>query len=178
MNATRDSVGSPGTRSARPDPVTPLRSAPLYRQPGICVTYHWFIVGRRRFPVSELTHLRTARGPRDPLSQRAMVVTGTVLGSVGATLGFTRGMNQVTPAAVLALAAAAFVPLLLAAFGHRMRPRAFELWGEYRGLTMLLFTCDDERQYGQVTRALLRAQEVNRLGGVAEPVSTRTPWIR
>ncbi len=31
-----------------------------------------------------------------------------------------------------------------------MRPRAYELWGDYRGMTVLLFSSDEEREYGQV----------------------------
>ena len=63
------------------------------------------------------------------------------------------------------------MPIALVSFGHRMRPRAYELWGDYRGMTVLLFSSDEEREYGQVTRALLRAQEVDRMGGVGSPVS-------
>lgn len=42
---------------------------------------------------------------------------------------------------------------------------------------ILLFSSDQERQFGQLTRALRRAQEVARFGGVAEPVVTSSqPW--
>ena len=64
----------------------------------------------------------------------------------------------------------------MATIGHRLRPRAFELWGEFRGMTVLLFSSDEERQYGQVTRALLRAQEAYRLGGLAEPLVSMNIW--
>ena len=52
----------------------------------------------------------------------------------------------------------------------------WELWGDFRGMTVLLFSSDEERQYGQVTRAILRAQEAERMGGVEAPVASIIPW--
>lgn len=149
----------------------------LYRQPGLCVTTDRLIVGGKQFPIIELTHLRTARGPHDPLTARAVAVTAAVLAAVGVALGFTRDITQVGVRTFLVLGAAAFVPIVLAAIGQRFRPRSFELWGDYQGMTVLLISSDHERQYGQVTRALIRAQEMSRLGSVAEPVASTIPWL-
>jgi hypothetical protein len=149
----------------------------LYRQPGLCVTTDRFIVGGKQFPITELTRLRTARGPHDPLTARAIAVSGAVLAGVGVALGFTRDINQVGVRTFLVLGAAAFVPIVLAAVVQRLRPRSFELWGDYQGMTVLLFSSDHEWQYGQVTRALIRAQEMSRLGSVAEPVASTIPWL-
>ena len=41
------------------------------------------MVAGRRFPVRDLSNLRTARGPHDRLTMRSVLVTGAVLGSVG-----------------------------------------------------------------------------------------------
>ena len=160
----------------RPQPIASSTAppTPLYRQPGILVTSEAFVVAGRRFPVRDLSNLRTARGPHDRLTMRSVLVTGAVLGSVGVALGFSGAALSATT--VLLLGAAAFVPIALVSFGRRMRPRAYELWGDYRGMTVLLFSSDEEREYGQVTRALLRAQEADRLGGVATPVSSFYPW--
>jgi hypothetical protein len=148
----------------------------LYRQPGILVTPEWFIVAGRRFPIGELRDLRTARGPHDQLTIRSVTVTAVVLAGIGITLGLTTELNHLSAQTYLALTAVAFVPFLVATIGHRMRPRAYELWGEFRGLTILLFSSDEERQYGQVTRALVRAQEAARLGGMTESVASRAMW--
>ncbi|MDG4820376.1 DUF6232 family protein [Asanoa sp. WMMD1127] len=163
--------------ATRPQPVTSASPAPtpLYRQPGILVTSEAFVVAGRRFPVRDLSNLRTARGPHDRLTMRSVLVTGAVLGSVGIALSFSGA--QLSPTAFLLLGAAAFVPITLVSFGQRMRPRAYELWGDYRGMTVLLFSSDEEREYGQVTRALLRAQEVDRMGGfAAPPLVNLYPW--
>ena len=68
------------------------------------------------------------------------------------------------------------MPIALVSARRRLRPRPWELWGDFRGMTMLLFSSDQERQYGQVTRAMLRAQEAERLGGLDAPVASIIPW--
>ncbi|GAB3152188.1 hypothetical protein GCM10027290_42500 [Micromonospora sonneratiae] len=154
-----------------------MNSVALYQRPGISITGSWFVVGARRYSVSELSQLHTARGPHDPLTVRAVAVTGVLLAGIGVALGYTGGLYHLTAAAYLTLGVAALVPVLLAIIGHRWRPPAYELWGNYRGMTMLLFSSDQEREFGQVTRALLRAREVARLGGLGEPlVSTADIW--
>lgn len=175
MHPTRDSARRPsaqsvtGKQSDRPAPVE------FYRKPGVCVTSESFTVAGRRFAVGELTQLKTARGPHDPLTVRAVVVTGGVLVVIGIAFGYTGEFYRLNAATYLALGAAAFLPVLLAFLGHKLRPPTFELWGRYRGEMMLLFSSDQERQFGQLTRALRRAQEVARYGGVAESVATSSP---
>jgi hypothetical protein len=102
---------------------------------------------------------------------RAVTVTAVILAVSGVTLSLVTGLNHLRPQTYLALVVIAFVPFLIAMVGRRLRPRAYELWGDFRGMTILIFSSDEERQYGQVTRALVRAQEAARLGGVAEPPS-------
>jgi len=184
VNATPRQSRPPEEPRPRPQqPPQPAAKAPqrtvqvLYRQPGLCVTTDRLIVAGKQFPVTELSRLRTARGPHDPLTGRAVIVSGVVLAGVGMALGFTRDISHVGAPTFLALGAAAFVPVALAAIGDRLRPRPFELWGEYQGMTVLLFSSDHERQYGQVTRALMRAQEMSRLGAVTEPVASTVPWL-
>lgn len=137
-----------------------IGDTPYYRQPGILITRESFMVAGRRYPVLDLTRLRTVRGFRNQLSIRTVAVSATVLMGIGVTLGMTTELNHLSAQTYLALTALAFVPVLLVAAGRRLRPGSYELWGEFRGLTVLLFSTDDERQYGEVTRALLRAREV------------------
>lgn len=177
MQATRNIPLLPDVQPVRITGVRGRAERTLYRQPGICVTPEWFIVAGRRFPIRELTHLQTARGARDRLTVRAVGATGVALAGIAATLGFARGLDELSAGVYLTLIVAAFVPLLLAWLGDRFRPRSFELWGRYRGLMVLLFSSDEERQYGQVSRALLRARETSRLGGMADPVATMQPWV-
>jgi hypothetical protein len=148
------------------------RRNPLYRQPGIVVTGEAFVVAGRRFPIRDLSNLRTARGPRDRFTVRSVGVAGAVLGAIGLALAFATDLDRVGPVVYLLLGAGAFVPIMLVLLGQRLRPQPYELWGDYRGVTVALFSSDDERQYGQVTRALLRAMEAERLGRVTEPVAS------
>jgi hypothetical protein len=46
--------------------------------------------------------------------------------------------------------------------GSRVRPRAFQLWGTFRGTEVLLFSCSSPRTFGQVKRGLIRALEGRR----------------
>lgn len=168
-------------RGPAPDataPVTrPAAAGPtFYRQPGICVTADWFVVAGRRFAIRDLTELRTARGARDRLTGRLVAVTVVILSAIAVTIGFTQGLAEVSAAAYFAMLVAAFVPVGLGWLGDKVRPRSYELWGRHEGLLVLLFSTDEERQYGQVSRALMRAREMSRLAGLSEPV-TIEPWV-
>jgi hypothetical protein len=176
VDPTRTSERSPDIRSVVNGAGRDHIPVDLYRKPGISVTTELFIVGGRRFPITELTDLRTARGPHDPLTVRAVMVTGVVLAGIGLALGYTGGIYQLTAMSYLSLGVAALVPVVLAAAGHRLRPPAYELWGRYQGVTLLLFTSDHEREFGQVTRALLRAREAVRFGGMGQPLASGQPW--
>lgn len=149
----------------------------LYARPGIVVTAERFTVGSTSWPVAELTQLWTTRGPHDRLAIRAVAVTGAVIGGVGVLLGFTGGLERLTAGAYLALGAVGLLPVLLVLVGDRWRPPAYELWGRHRGAEVLLFSSDDERQFGQVSRALRRAREGVRHGaGWTDPMATADPW--
>ncbi|WP_406072411.1 DUF6232 family protein [Micromonospora sp. NBC_01638] len=159
-----------------PRTVPGARSTLLYARPGIIVTVDRFTVGRTSYWVADLTHLRTARGPHDRIAVRAVAITATMLGGVGLLLGFTGGLQHLTAGAYLILGAVFLIPAALALVGDRWRPPPYELWGWYQGAEALLFSADDERQFGQVTRALLRAREVNRYGGWVDPLASADPW--
>ncbi|RKN42053.1 DUF6232 family protein [Micromonospora endolithica] len=148
----------------------------LYARPGIIVTVERFTVGRSSWRVAELTHLRTGRGPHDRIAARAVVVTAGMIGGVGLLLGFAGGLHRLTAGAYLILGAVFLVPVLLAVAGDRWRPPAYELWGRRDGTDVLLFTSDDERQFGQVTRALRRAREMHRYGGWENPDTPVDVW--
>ncbi|PZF88982.1 DUF6232 family protein [Micromonospora deserti] len=152
------------------------KSTLLYARPGILVTVDRFTVGRASWQVAELTHLHTTRGPHDRVAVRAVAVTGLMIGGVGLLLGFTGGLQRLTAGAYLTLGAVFLLPVLLAVVGDRWRPPGYELWGVCRGAEVLLFSSDDERQFGQVTRALRRAREMNRYGGWEDPLASVDPW--
>jgi len=164
MNSTRPSARSPGAKPPKeqPDQTRPIHI--FYQQGGITVTDRWFVVAGRRYPLSELSRLRTARGPHDTLTIKAGVLTGAVLAAIGALLTALQARPLLDARIYLVMAVAALVPLALAMIGYRFRPRPWELWGEFRGTTVQLFYSEAEHEYGQVTRALMRAKETSRLG--------------
>ena len=175
MDATRLNAFPPRERVAHTNDVTRRLPGPLYAKPGIVVTDQWFVVAGYRYPVSELSNLRIGRGTRHPLTVRAMVVAVVVLLGVGAALGLTGDPTDLPGATYLALAAALVAPFVLAVVGDRLRPRPYELWADYYGITVRLFYSDNEQQFGQVTRALIRAKEIASLGGAAE-LRDLEPW--
>ncbi|TDC64557.1 hypothetical protein E1258_07935 [Micromonospora sp. KC207] len=153
------------TRPRRSPRVTPAAPVLLYAQPGIVVTADRFTVGRTTWEIADLTHLHAARGPHDRLATRAVAVTSLMITGMGLLLGFTGGLQRLTAGAYLAFGAVALLPVLLAVAGERWRPPPYELWGWHRGAQVLLFSSDDERQFGQVSRAVRRAREGVRHGG-------------
>lgn len=173
MNGTREYPRSPGKRLATSEPTVRQRPTELYRAPGIQITSEFLTVAGRRFPVAELAALRIARGRSDPLTIRAVLVAGGVFAGIGVALGYAGGLHRLHPASYLTLGVAMPVPVLLAVFGRWSRPSAYELWGWYRGQHVLLFSSDEKRQFGHVTRALVRAREVARLGATTPPVASR-----
>lgn len=157
--------------SATGPPRSPRVTSPpifLYARPGIVVTADRFTVGTTTWRIADVTHLRATRGPHDRLAVRAVAATATVIAGIGLALGFTGGLERLTARAYLALGVAVLLPLLLAALGDRWRPPPYELWGWYRGVEVLLFSSDDEHQFGQVSRAVRRAREGVRYGAWAE----------
>jgi len=148
----------------------------LYHQPGVRVTSEMFHVAGRCFPISELSDLRTARGPQHPMTVRVVVSTGVALGVIGVALGYSGQLYRLSARTYFLLGLAAFVPMVLAALGRWLRPPAYELWGRYRGSMVLLFSTDQERQFGQVRRALVRAREVSRSATMGEPAAGAVIW--
>lgn len=176
MDATRPVALPPGARGIPETVLTRRLPAPLYKQWGIEVTQEWFAVGGYYYPVRELGNLRTARGPRHPYTTRAVLVTAVSFLGLAAALGLAGDPANMHGGTYLAMAAAFVAPFSLAAVGERLWPRAWELWADYYGITVRLFLTDSEHQYGQVTRALLRAQEIARLGAAAD-LRDLEPWL-
>lgn len=175
MVAIREGVRPEEDRD-RPTGSVDARPQTLLRQPGIRVVGRWFIVGNRRYDVTELSHLQTVRGRHDPLTVRATITAGVVLAAIAAVMVASTVGRPIQLSAVPALGAALVVPVVLAWVGHRLRPRPYELWAEHRGATIQLFYSDSEREYGQVCRALVRAREMTRLGGAGKPWADLDPW--
>jgi len=134
--------------------------------PGIRVTDKWFVVGQRRFDVTELQNLRTVRGPLHALVVRAGV--GALIGV--ALIGLF--VQQLQPLGVAGAITGVVLLGLIAQVINWRNPRSYEMWAEYRGLTIQLYYSDSERRYQAVCRALIRARE--RAWLQAAPASYKT----
>jgi hypothetical protein len=129
----------------------------------ISISTRWCVVDDRRYPVAELTLLGAARGERDLLRARnaaglVLVVIVLVLTVVAIRSGRTREIWTALAVTAAATVAITFLPAAL----NRFLRRTFQIWALYRGAPILLFDTADAEQYGQVSRALVRARELNR----------------
>jgi hypothetical protein len=127
----------------------------------ICVTTRWCRVDGARYPVAELTLVGHARGRRPVRPGKALalvvVLVALVLSVVAIRSGRTR---EIWYALAVTAAATAALTALPGALGRFLR-RPIQIWALYRGSHVLLFDTDDQEQYGQVARALIRARELN-----------------
>ncbi len=121
--------------------------------PGIRVTDKWFIVGQRRFDVTELQNLRTVRGSHHPMVLRVGIGAMVGVGLIGMF------SQQLQPMGVIGAITGVILLGAIALVINWRNPRSYEMWAEYRGLTIQLYYSDSERRYQAVCRALIRARE-------------------
>jgi hypothetical protein len=152
VNLTRGPTGIPEERGVRSAP--PTRRL-FYRSADAAVTDQWFVTPDRRFVVAQLARVRTARGAHDPVAVSAAVAAAVVLCAVGI------GLPRLSPMAWPAMIGFVLTAVTVAGLTWRMRPRPYEIWAEYRGEVVRLFQCTDEKTFGHVCRALIRALELS-----------------
>ena len=147
------------TRGAHEVPERGDRYPPVariyYEHGNVEVSDRWFVTAYGRYAVAELRRLRGGRGVLPPAVNLARAVAGLTLFAVVVAFPFYRS----DPAAWLGIAAIALVPVGLAVAVRRVYRRPYEMWADHRGATVLIFSTVDEKEYGHVTRALIRARE-------------------
>jgi len=148
----------PEGRDDRPDPGG---DRVHYDHDGVSVTGQWLTLADKRYAVAELRNLRTVRGPYHPLATATVVVAVAFLFMVGVSWP----LIHKDAAAWLGVGAVSIVPLGMALATLRVRPRPYELWADYRGMTGPVYWSQDAHTYGQVCRALIRAREGRRNNG-------------
>jgi hypothetical protein len=129
----------------------------------VAVTEQWFATSDRTFTIAHLYDVRVARGSFDT------VVVGTSLAAVVVLVGAGASLFKLPPLAWPGVVMFALVPVGVAAVTARFRPRRYELWARYRGEVVRLFCSTEEKTFGHVCRALIRARE----RGVDEEVDER-----
>jgi hypothetical protein len=124
-----------------------------YHRRGVLVTSGHLQVQSQTYHFADLTKLMQARRParlsvaiRIELALVEAALGAPIVGLLGAPLDWLSvAMGLVASATILVSA-------------RRSRPW-LELRGTYRGRTVTLFTTDDQREYDQVSQAVLQAAE-------------------
>ena len=131
----------------------------FYRSSELLISREAFVplFSPHRFALADLRRVQVVRGASVPGNRRtattATVGALAVAAAVGPAVDATRGW------AVAALAIVGTVAVML--ISHALRRPRWQLQAEHNGATILLYSTTDERTFGQVKRALVRALEAN-----------------
>jgi hypothetical protein len=119
------------------------------------VTERWFAADGETYPIADLNRLRTGRGPLHPM----VLPTFTIAVVFVSAFAVTFPMLAHSPAAWAGVGFVAVVPAVFAVAGTRFQRRPYQIWADFQGKTVLIFSTPDEKTYGHVCRALIRARE-------------------
>jgi hypothetical protein len=125
-----------------------------YRGAGVAVTNQFLHTSRDRYALGELADLGMVRGPAHPAVLISTVIAVAQLPIVIPVVTIVRA-----PIAFLLAAVLLVVPCVVAIVSARRWPPRLDLQARYRGRELVLFSSHDEREFGQVSRALRRAIE-------------------
>jgi len=125
-----------------------------YRSADVAVSNLHVHTGRDRYPLGELTHLGTVKGPAHPA-----VLISTVIAVVQAPIVVPVAAFVHSPTAILLAAVLLVVPCVVAMVSSRRWPPRLDLQAIYRGQELVLFSSHDEVEFGRVSRAVRRAAE-------------------
>lgn len=135
--------------------------ATYYQSPAVMVTTDVFQRGwpdPERFQVRDLRSVKVTVGRPQHVTLNTVAGVGVVVVASAAGWPLVEGRQSwLVVAAALAVAPSAMCGACL-----RRRQQVWELRALYRGQRVLLLRTSDERTFGQVKRALVRALEANR----------------
>jgi hypothetical protein len=139
-------------------PDLPRRATALYyRQHGVIVTGRHLAVDANRYDLTELGELMQARGSVHPGAIAGGVIAIAEALLLAPLVGALRA-----PVVWLLAFVALLIPCLVGLVCARRWPAQYELLAQYRGRQVTLFATRDEREFGQVARAVRRALEALR----------------
>jgi Family of unknown function (DUF6232) len=150
-----DSIQQP--HGGVPDPPRRRPATLYYRQHGVIVTGRYLTVDADRYDLAELGELMQARGSLHPGA-----IAGGVIAVAAAVLLAPLVSALRAPVAWLLALVALLIPCLVGLVCARRWPAQYELVARYRGQQVTLFATRDEREFGQVARAVRRALEALR----------------
>lgn len=110
-----------------------------------------------QFALADLSQIQVVRGASDQGTRRT-----ATLGAVGA-LAVAAAVSPLVdaPQGWAVAVVAVFGTVMAAGMSHALRRPRWQLQAEHNGATILLYSTTDERTFGQVKRALVRAIEAN-----------------
>jgi hypothetical protein len=129
-----------------------------YEGAEVVVTNHHVHTPRARYAVSELTELGISRGSAHP-----SVLVSSVIAVAQAPIAVPVVAVLRSPVAFVLAAVLLLVPCGVAFVNSRRWPPRLDLLARYRGREVALFSTHDEREFGQVSRAVQRAVEAQPL---------------
>jgi len=133
-----------------------------YRRAGVCVTDLYLIASGRRFMLTDLRRLRTVRGPCSPIALGATVVLGALIVAIVGAWPSGDLLGGGAAGTVVVLAALGFIVAVV-----RARRRRYELWADYRGVDVRVLDIAGSEPFGQICRAVIRANEARDRANVA-----------
>jgi hypothetical protein len=125
-----------------------------YQHKDVSVTNQYVVSGGYRYETAELADLRSTKGGPHPGLIVGMVIAVAEAGLLVPLANFLR-----TPLAWLLALLALAVPGAVGLVCARRWPPQYELLARYRGRQVTVYACRDEREFGQVSRAVQRAVE-------------------
>jgi hypothetical protein len=146
VDATHDPTRTPVLPT--PPVVAQPRTAIFYRDSTTYVTDTWLVVAGRRYAVRHLSNVRTVSGSRGSLVRGAAIMSGAVAVVILLTARYLSTAGWIGAGIVLA------VPLVVLAGELLWTQRRYELWAEYRGLTVRLLCEDSADRSDEIRRAL------------------------
>jgi hypothetical protein len=114
-----------------------------------------------QFALADLRRIQVSRGASDTGARR--LATNAAVGALAlvATVGLLTDAPRGWALAVVGIVGTAALALI----SHAVRRPRWQLQAEHNGATILLYSTTDERTFGQVKRALVRALEANAAAG-------------
>jgi hypothetical protein len=122
-----------------------------YRDGATCVTDTWLVVSGRRYAIAHLRRPRTVRSLGGPTVKGAALTSGVV------AVGILLVARHLSTVGWIGAGVALAVPVVVLAGGLARARRPYELWAEYRGLTVQLLCEPDAGRYAKICQALTLA---------------------
>jgi hypothetical protein len=138
----------------------------FYSRRGIQITDRWFATNGRRYALADLTDIREAREPSNPITIGAVLASLGLFGA-GVVVAFRTGSTvslETTMLASLAL-------MVVGVISNIVSPRHRLVLATVHGFDVVLFATRDSSLQSQVHRALDRA---NRCAGSVDQAAARS----